>query len=299
MAKLLLIGGTGFFGKSILDAFQRNLLLDFGVDQITIIARNKQRFLNEYSNLITHNVEIIEGDINYINLLPEADIIIYAAASTNTQDYKKNGFQELLKMKNGILNFCELIKKFGDDSKIVFCSSGAVYGKQPISLEKIDETYPFENDLSGISEEKIWYLQGKRFAEEQIYKLGEFNKNVSIARCFAFSGKYLPKDQHYAIGNFIGQAEKGKNIQVEAPGVVFRSYMKADELVKSLFQIAKVASPKCPIFNVGSDIQISIYDLAESIAKKYNVQCEFKNLNREIVIDRYVPNVDKLKSLFV
>jgi len=298
MAKLLIIGGTGFFGKSILDAFQKGQLAPFDIDHIILLARSKQKFVEQNADLLSNDVELVEGDISHMQTLPQADVIIYAAASTNIQDYKENGNVEVKKMQDAIENFCKLILQYGEGAKVVFCSSGAVYGKQPLDLEKIDETFPLPIDVSNVSQEYIWYLEGKRFAEEQFKKLGKSNKKVAIARCFSFSGKYLPKDQHYALGNFIGNAEKGQAVVVEAAGIVYRSYMEADYLVKSLLLIGNEASPACPIFNVGSDKQVSIYDLASKIAKKYSVPCEFKNLNEGIVIDRYVPNVDKLKKLF-
>jgi dTDP-glucose 4,6-dehydratase len=182
--------------------------------------------------------------------------------------------------------------------KIVYCSSGAVYGKQAIHVEKMDEMCPFNDDFRGFSPEKLIYLKGKRFAELEISQLGSIqNKHVSIARCFAFSGKYVPRDLHYAYGNFIGSAEKGEKIMVDAEGIVYRSFMEADDLVESLFEIALHSNPNCPIFNVGSDIQISLYDLAKNMANRYRVEYEFKNFDDSKIIDRYVPNVDQLKKL--
>lgn len=297
MANLLIVGGTGFFGKSILDAFHRGLLCDFGVDQVIAISRNKQRFEDAYPDLLGENVEIIEGDIAHMQMLPKADLIIYAAASTNIQEYEERGEQEWMKMQQSVLNFCKLVQEFCQHAKVVLCSSGAVYGKQPLALETIPETFPLPLNVSELSLGKQWYLKGKRFAEEQFIHLGVEQVPVAIARCFAFFGKYLPKDQHYAYGNFIGEAEKGKNILVEAPGLVYRSYMEADDLVKSLLIIANAANNTCPIYNVGSDKSISLYDLAESIARDYGVKCEYKNLNKELIVDRYVPNTAKLKQL--
>jgi dTDP-glucose 4,6-dehydratase len=182
--------------------------------------------------------------------------------------------------------------------KIVYCSSGAVYGKQAIHVEKMDEMCPFNDDFRGFSPEKLIYLKGKRFAELEISQLGSIqNKHVSIARCFAFSGKYVPRDLHYAYGNFIGSAEKGEKIVVDAAGIVYRSFMEADDLVESLFEIALHSNPNCPIFNVGSDVQVSLYELAQNIAVHYGVEYEFKNFDDSKIIDRYVPNVDKLKKL--
>ena len=46
--KLLLIGGTGFFGKSILDAFKRNILDIFHVSEIIVVSRNSKNFKINY-----------------------------------------------------------------------------------------------------------------------------------------------------------------------------------------------------------------------------------------------------------
>jgi len=44
LKSLLIIGGTGFFGKSILDSFKRGLLSEFNISKIIILARNIDKF---------------------------------------------------------------------------------------------------------------------------------------------------------------------------------------------------------------------------------------------------------------
>ena len=207
------------------------------------------------------------------------------------------GLPSNLNFENAIKNYSFLAPLFHSKSKILYCSSGAVYGKQPLDLEKIDEDFKFKDDLSDLSQGKRAYCLNKRYAESEILNLGKSGLSVSIARCFAFSGKYLPKDQHYAYGNFIGQAERGETVIVKTNGIVYRSYMEADDLVISLFKILSISSPICPIYNIGSENEISLYDLAKIIANKYNVSYKFENYNDQIIIDRYVPSISKLKSL--
>jgi dTDP-glucose 4,6-dehydratase len=298
MSTLLVIGGTGFFGKSILDSFKRGLLADFNISKIVVLARNTDKFKIVYPELCLTNVEFINGDISTINALPEADLILHAASSTNLSDYNniynnagKNNIEKAVK------NYCSLAPYYHSNSKILYCSSGAVYGKQPLDVEKIDENFKFQTDLSELTIEKQNYCLGKRFAEKEIINLGKSGLFVSIARCFAFKGKYLPKDQHFAYGNFIGQAEKGESVIVKTNGIVYRSYLDADDMVISLLNILHFSSTSCPIYNVGSDKQISLYDLAKNIAMKYGVNCEFENYNQKVIIDRYVPNTEKLKKI--
>jgi dTDP-glucose 4,6-dehydratase len=294
----LIIGGTGFFGKSILDSFIKGLLKRFGVSQITILARNIESFKKSNPELINPGVDYLEGDIAKMNHLPEFDMIIHAATSTNLKNYTDQPETEKDNLELGFTNFCKLMSQSNLNSKIVYCSSGVVYGKQSLQVEKMDELCPFNDDFKSFTPEKLIYLKGKRFAELEISKLGATHKrNVSIARCFAFSGKYVPRNLHYAYGNFIGSAEKGEKIMVDAEGIVYRSFMEADDLVESLFEIALNSNPNCPIFNVGSDVQVSLYELAQNIAIHYGVEFEFKKFDDSKVIDRYIPNVDKLKKL--
>jgi len=296
LSSLLIIGGTGFFGKSILDSFKRGLLDEFNINKIFVFSRNADKFKLEFPELIFSGVELINGDISIVKSLPVADLVINAASSTNMNEYN-SGNAGKNNIEKSVLNYCSLAPDFHSNSKILYCSSGAVYGKQPLNLQKIDENFELRQDLSDLPVEKQNYCLGKRYAEKEIINLANLGLSTSIARCFAFSGKYLPRDQHYALGNFIGQAETGKTVIVNANGIVYRSFQDADELVISLMKILQISSINCPIYNVGSDVQISLYELAKSISSNYGVKYEFVNYNDKIIIDRYVPNIDKLKQL--
>lgn len=295
MTKLLIIGGTGFFGKSFLDSFQRDLLDSYGIDRIIVGARNIDSFQNDFPELIDHRVTFIKMDISTVQELSDADIVIHAAASTDARDYLKNPNGEKRNIEQSTTNYCQLAQLNHKNAKIVYCSSGAVYGQQPENIEKIAEDFPFQ-DESQLAEHKRDYALGKRNAENEIIKLGSLGLNVSIARCFAFHGKYLPRDQHFAYGNFMGAAERGEAIEVKAYHRVVRSYMHADDLVDSLIKIALHSSPQCPVFNVGSDKAIEIRDLANQIGQQYNVPVNITSVTSD-KIDRYVPNTDKLKSI--
>jgi dTDP-glucose 4,6-dehydratase len=293
---LLIIGGTGFFGKSILHFFLGNKSKKHKIDSICVLSRNTDKFLRMYPEFKNEKIQYIKGDITTIDFLPEADIVIHAATSTSQKDYKINPKREKRNIEFGVSNYIKLAKQYHKNSRIVYCSSGAVYGKQPIKVKKMSEEFPFQ-DVLGLPVEKREYALGKRYAEEQIKQLGSHGLNVSIARCFAFYGEYLPEDQHYAYGNFIGAAKKGENIVVNAKHNVIRSYMHADDLVCSLINIALKANPNCPVYNVGSDQGISIFDLADEIANEYNVKViRSKNIDLKN-IDRYVPNTNRLKQL--
>ena len=291
MSTLLVIGGSGFFGKSILDAFGRGLLKQWNINKVIAISRNASRLKNTNPELINENVELLDIDITSTNTLPFADYVIHAAASTDAARYLNHNEEEKKNIIRGTLNYCQLAAEFHKDSKIVFCSSGAVYGYQPEQVKHLTEDMAFGN-IERLDEVKKSYAYAKRDAEFAIQKLGQSGINVSIARCFAFVGKYLPKDQHFAIGNFIADGLAGRDINVKADRKVYRSYMYADDLVKWLMTLAENANPQCPIYNVASDDEVEILELAEIVANVFNVGIQSLEGSAKYV-DRYIPSVEK------
>ena len=293
MASLLIIGGSGFFGKSILDAYKRGLLNPWGIDLIYVLARNADRLKEEAPELVGTSIKLMNGDIASCKKLPMSDYVIHAAASTDAANYLSQPEVEKKNIQAGTYNYCELAKKFHQNSRIVYCSSGAVYGQQPPDLDKISEDYD-GGPLADMSLTKRDYAAAKRDAELAIINLGKQGLSVSIARCFAFVGSYLPRDKHFAIGNFIEDGLNNRPIQVKADHLVYRSYMYADDLVEWLMRLCELGNSDCPILNVGSDEALEIREVAKKVADKFSVP--FINTDiQKTTVDRYIPSIEKAK----
>jgi nucleoside-diphosphate-sugar epimerase len=295
MARLLVIGGSGFFGKSILDSYQRGLLKPFGIDAISVLARNAHILKAQAPDLLDQSISLIDENIATCTMLPEAEFVIHAAASTDVKNYIKQPAIERENIQAGTLNFCRLAPIFCRNSNVVFVSSGAVYGQQPVGLDGFREDSRLI-ELDSLVTSKQDYAAAKRHGENVISLLGEEGLKVSIARCFAFVGKYLPRDRSFAIGNFMENGLQGKSIAVNTRGLVYRSYLYADDLVQWLMRIGGVASVDCPIFNVGSDESISIQDLAKKFATYFEVDLLLPEIEIE-TIDRYIPSIEKARSI--
>jgi nucleoside-diphosphate-sugar epimerase len=291
MATLLIIGGSGFFGKSILDMFQRGNLARWNIDKVIAMSRNAKRLKIETPELVQGNVELLELDITTTNFLPEADYVIHAAASTDARNYVTAGEKERKNIQAGTLNYCRLAKNNKKNTKTLYVSSGAVYGAQSPEIKHIEETYQFRGP-NDIPEGKRDYAVAKRDSEELIKQMGDEGFSVSIARCFAFIGPWLPLNQHFAIGNFIRDGLLREFIHVNTSQPVFRSYMYADDLVEWLLTIVDNSSNACPIYNVGSNQSILIDELAQKIGIYFRKNIKFKHA-RVKGEDRYVPCIEK------
>ena len=178
----------------------------------------------------------------------------------------------------------------------MFTSSGAVYGLQPPQVNKIKENYLLKNKrVDFYNYSKNIYSITKLKNEEIFKKLGKFGIKVSIARCFAFVGRYLPRENNFVVGNFIKNILNKEKIEVKSEHNVIRSYMHEDDLVAWLFKILKNANINCPVYNVGSDQEINIRKLAFYLSNKYKLPIKLKKIKSNFE-DRYLPSIHKSKK---
>lgn len=296
--KILLTGGTGFFGKWILESLlfvKTNLSIDI---KIFVLSRDPERFAIQYPHLVKDKaVTFLKGDVTDFNFPKlEADYIIHAATEASAQ---LNAGHPLIMMDSiikGTRNVLEFARK-ENVGHLLYISSGAVYGIQPEGLKGFHEDYNGSpNPLLPASA----YAEAKRTAELlcACYS-SQYQIHIPVARCFAFVGPYLNLDAHFAIGNFIRDGLNGENIVIKGDGKPLRSYMYASDLVVWLLKIMMYGKSS-EAYNVGSDEAISVKQLALTVAGHFK-ELKIQILNQVKPSDRnqdYVPDVSKTRREF-
>lgn len=286
MKTLLIIGGTGFFGHSILKFFSNSSSLKKEFRKIIIISRNKLQKYDYFKQLKkNYKVTKINSDIRNLKKIPNADYVIYAAILNNfKQDYL------------AVKNYINLALKYHKNSRILFTSSGAVYGKQNIKGKKIKEDFLLYNKINKYkSGYKSSYSLYKLKSEKLFQNLSLQGLRVSVVRCFAFVGEFLPLNSHFVIGNIIQSILQKKEIKINAQYKIYRSYMYADDLVRWLIKIVKNSDKSFNVYNLGSDDKVSIQKLAYHLSKKYNLKTKIPKIKLKKV-DYYIPNINKAKN---
>jgi nucleoside-diphosphate-sugar epimerase len=295
---LFLTGGTGFFGCWLVESFcfvNRSLSLNA---KVTVLTRNPEAFARKCPHLVSDpSVSLHCGDVRDFSFpTGKFGYVIHAA----TEASAKQASEAPLDMLSTIIQGTERTLEFAathETKKFLLTSSGAVYGNQPPSMTHVSESYKGAPDpLEAVSV----YAEGKRISELlcALYQK-KAGMECKIARCWAFCGPHLPLDQHFAIGNFIGDVLGGRPIQIQGDGTPRRSYLYAADLIIWLWTMLFKAPPLVP-FNIGSARDVSILELAQIVAGTLRPKTEIHVAKQPVPgaePGRYVPSVDQARNM--
>ena len=290
---LLLTGGTGFFGLALMRHWQA---LGQDAPRVTVLSRNPDRFKARYPDLAAL-VEWIHGDVLVPATLPfdRRFTHVLHGATDSTFGPRLSPLDRYTQIVDGTKNILDLAVKTGT-YRFLLTSSGGVYGPQPQDMERIPESYNGMPDPLNVVNA---YGIAKRCAEHlcSLYQERHGIETI-IARCFAFVGRDLPLDVHFAIGNFIRDAQISPQITVAGDGMPIRSYLDQRDLAGWLLTMLRIGKPGYA-YNLGSDQAITIADLAFLVR---DVACPNKpvrilsNMRHDNGRNLYVPDVTRARE---
>jgi UDP-glucuronate decarboxylase len=296
---ILLTGGTGFFGRALLDYFKKlceNRAFDF---KLIILSRNPEKFKKKYpvyADLDWLTFEV--GDVTDLQSMQSnvsVDYVIHAAGES-TLGPTLEPFDRFYKIFNGTRNILDVSVKRGA-SRFLYVSSGAVYGSSGKLDISLTENSPLCLDAS--NDESAYGLAKLASEHQSILFSKKYNLEVIIARCFSFSGVGLPLNAHFALGNFIRDIKTKGVIVVNGLGLEVRSYMDQRDLAVWLLTLL-ICGKNGGIYNVGSNEKISIKELAFKIKSLVSMGAvvDIKGLTppRQGRIS-YVPDISKALAM--
>ena len=272
---IFLTGGTGFFGKWLIETFlYANEKFNLGAS-MTVLTRNTLAFRKKMPNLsknasLSFNENSVESftfsGVNFSH-------IIHAAIPGTKR----------------VLEFA----KYCGAKKFLLTSSGAVYDQQANEYGQLKR-----------SGEDLCIRYSRRHDIE-----------AKIARCFSFVGPYLPLDKNFAIGNFIENALQADHIHVKGDGTTIRSYLYAADLAIWLWRILFFGIPRRPydvgsdtqisIANLAHLVSLLVPEtgvdidgyILEEPRKTYIP--DIRRTKEEIDVDVYVPLEESIKRTFL
>lgn len=262
--RLFITGGTGFFGIWLLEALtSAQQQLGLGL-QATVLSRHPDTFAQRFPHLAQHPaLRWLTGDVQNFQFPTEPhSYVIHAATEAYARIPPTPALNQFATLVQGTQRVLEFAQHTGAQ-QVLLTSSGAVYGTLPAGLVHVAENYCGAPDCTRSA---TFYAEGKRCTEMLGALYAEqYGLPIKIARCFAFVGPHLPLDKHFAIGNFIHDVLRQRDVHIQGDGTPLRSYLHAADLVIWLLTILLRGQSMHP-YNVGSDhAVISIAELAQRV----------------------------------
>lgn len=298
---LFITGGTGLFGRWLLESLAR-ANQEFNLNlKVTVLTRNEQGFREKAPHLVRDPfISFHHGDVKNFDF-PKGCYTYLIHGATTSADETFQGEEPLRKFDTLVLGTRRALDFAAHCGirRVLFLSSGSVYGIPADGMLAIPESYagaPHTTDPDSA------LGQAKRAAEFVATCYAQkYGWELVIARCFSFVGPFMPLNIHYAIGNFVSNALWDDVITVKGDGSPVRSYMYMSDLVVWLLKLLD-RGRSGHVYNVGSDRAISIRDLAYRVQvvvnpekpvvvlgrTPYSVGNELRNL--------YVPDISKARA---
>ena len=297
--RVFVTGGTGFFGKWLLESLVwADHHLSLGL-RVVVLTRDPWRLKAELPHLAASRaISFITGDVRTFSFPDEKFAYVFHLATTSAEaTFAGEGpLEKFTTSAYGTQRVLEFAARCGVE-KFLLTSSGNAYGPARAPGALLAEDDRLAPDIE--CPESSALGEGKRASEllARIFS-GTYGFEVKLCRCFSFIGPYLQTDLHYAAGNFIRDAVCGRPVQVKGSGRPLRSFLYPTDLIVWLLTLL-FRGVSCRLYNVGSDEVVSIRELAEKIARASGGSVVIEGDETRLATsspDVYVPSISRITS---
>ena len=295
---VLITGGAGFIGSHLCDELIKSCNVICLDNFSTGSEKNIDHLLSETNfEFIKHDIsEPI--DLENISELQKFKIefqgiqeIYHLACPTSPIHFEKNKISTILANSYGVKNALDIAVKY--DAKFLHFSSSVVYGPRDENNAKIaEDNIGKTNFLS----ERSSYDEGKRFAETIIINYKQIhNIDVKIIRVFRTYGPRMKLDEGNMIPDFISNALDDKDLVILGDKNFTSSFCYVTDIVDA--SIKAMSTDLTGPFNVGSDVDISVADVAEKIISILNSKSKITYADKILFLTRLcLPDITKARN---
>lgn len=251
--QVLVTGAAGFLGAALANTLSVQGHQVIGLDNMSTSSPNE----------LSPNIHFTRGDINdrpkLWTLLQDVDCVYHLAARVLVPESVLYPAEYNLVNTGGTVNLMEAVRDAGV-RRVVFISSGAIYGNQ--------ETQPLTEDA--LPNPKSPYAVSKLAAEYYVRTIGQQAGIESVClRVFnAYGpGQQIPPSYTPVIPSFLKQALQKGTIVVHGSGSQTRDYVYVDDVVQAMVTAGMADGIDGEIINVGSGVETSILDLVTLVSE--------------------------------
>jgi len=265
MNKVFVTGACGFIGSNLVDRLLKDGYKVVGWDNR---STGRIEFLNDVLN--NPNFTLIEGDNLNISALSDAmigcDVVFHLAANADVRFGLNHPSKDLNQNTIATFNVLQAMKECGI-KKIIFSSTGSVYGESKKIPTPENDEFPIQTSLYGAS---------KVACESMIQAYSEgYGFESYIFRFVSILGE---RYTHGHIFDFYKQLiEHPDHLNVLGDGTQRKSYLYVQDCVDAMLHVLSLKSEtKINIYNLGTDEYVQVNDSVRFILEHLNLKPEIR-----------------------
>jgi len=247
----LITGAAGFLGSALANHLAREGHHVRGLDNLS----------TGDPQALSPDVIFTRGDVNdrpkLWTLLQDIDCVYHLAARVSVPESILYPAEYNSVNVGGTVSLMEAVRDVGV-RRIIFTSSGAVYGDQ--QNQPLNEI-AIPNPLSP-------YAVSKLAAENYVRTIGKSwgieTVNLRVFNAYG-PGQHLPASHPPVIPNFLRQAYRGGTLVMHSSGQQTRDYIYVDDVVRAMTATATAPNINNLVINVGAGIETSVRELVRLI----------------------------------
>ncbi len=258
----LVTGGAGFIGSALAEELLRHGNDVCVIDDLSTGSIQNIEHLKGCPGF-SYAIDSIQNRSLMAELVDDADIIFHLAAAVGVWLIIQSPVQTIETNVKGTELVLELAAK--KRKKVIITSTSEIYGKANI--------LPFNEDADivlGATAKSRWSYACSKAIDEFLALAYWKEKQVPvvIARLFNTVGPRQTGRYGMVVPNFVKQALTGEPIKVFGDGKQSRCFTWVGDAVRALIDLAHQPGTVGEVFNVGSEQEISIADLAALVKEK-------------------------------
>jgi nucleoside-diphosphate-sugar epimerase len=296
--KFLVTGGAGFIGSHLTE-----LLLNRGHSVTVLDDFSTGRIENLAAAAANPNLQIIRDSVENeptVNVAAaDCDAIYHLAAAVGVQLIVDQPVRTIRSIIHGTEVVLEAAQRFG--RPVLITSSSEVYGKGakvPFSEE--------DDVVVGPTAASRWCYAYSKGIDEFLglaYRK-QFGLPVVIVRLFNTVGPRQVGMYGMVLPRFVAAALEGGNLKVYGDGKQTRCFCHVADVTDALLRLMDQPAALGQVFNLGSDQEISINDLAQRVLSICSGGGRIEHITLEQAygqrfddLPRRVPRLDKIRSV--
>lgn len=295
---VLVTGATGTIGSFVADALIRFNQKNNANVRIYLGGRNIEILKHQFG--LQKNVEFLPYDMNApIQFDVHVDYVIHAAGNAHPAAFNRDPVGTTMGNVESTFRLLEYLRTH-NGKRLLYVSSGEVYGQSNIDLASFDESFSGYVDVLS---PRSCYPLSKRMTENlcSSYWNQYGIESVIVRPCHTY-GPYMTKTDNRAHAQFFHNALNHKNIVLKSAGTQMRSYNYVADCSSALLSVLTQGSSGNAYNLANPCSQLTIAELAEKIARIGNCKVVFElpstiDIANQSPISRQVLSSSKIEKL--